>query len=67
MVASAGVAGISLTVTQEVGWQVPLVVFAIMAGIFVSYRRFFTETAIHPAVASLQLPASDRASAEARV
>jgi hypothetical protein len=67
MVASAGVAGISLTVTQEIGWQVPLVVLAIMAGIFVSYRRFFAATAIRPAVASLELPASDRASAGARV
>ena len=67
MVASAGVAGISLTVTQEIGWQVSLVVLAIMAGIFASYRRFFAETAIRPAVASLELPASDRASAEAGV
>jgi hypothetical protein len=67
MVAGAGVAGISLTVTQEIGWQVPLVVLAIMAGIFVSYRRFFAETAIRPAVASIELPANDQASAEARV
>jgi hypothetical protein len=67
MVASAGVAGISLTVTQEIGWQVPLVVLAIMAGIFFSYRRYFAETAIRSTVASLQLPAGDRVRAEARV
>ena len=67
LVASAGVAGISLTVTQEIGWEAPLVVLAIMAGFFVSYRRFFAETAIRPAVAPLELPSSDRAGAEARV
>jgi hypothetical protein len=67
LVASAALAGLSLTVTQEVGWQVLLVVLAIMAGIFVSYRRFFAETAIHPTVAPIELPAADHARAGARV
>ncbi len=41
LVASAGIAGLTLTLTQEVGWQVPLAVLPIMAGIFQSYRRYF--------------------------
>jgi hypothetical protein len=67
LVASAAVAGLSLTVTPEIGWQVSLAILAIMAGIFVSYRRFFAGTAVSHAVASLELPAADRASAEAHV
>jgi hypothetical protein len=45
LVASAGVAGVTLTVGQEAGWQVPLVVLPIMVGIFYSYRRYFVATA----------------------
>jgi hypothetical protein len=44
LVASAGIAGLTLTLSHEVGWQVPLVVLPIMAGIFQSYRRFFAAT-----------------------
>ena len=45
LVASAGIAGVTLTVGQEAGWQVPLAVLPIMAGIFLSYRRYFAATA----------------------
>jgi hypothetical protein len=44
LVASAGVAGLTLTLSQEIGWQVPLAVLPIMAGIFQSYRRYFAAT-----------------------
>jgi hypothetical protein len=40
--ASAGVAGVALTVSAHSGWQVPLVVLPLMAGIFYSYRRYFS-------------------------
>lgn len=45
LVASAGVAALALTVTQEIGWQVPLAVLPVMAGLFQSYRRYFAMTA----------------------
>lgn len=45
LVASAGIAGLTLTLTQGVGWQAPLAVLPIMAGIFLSYRRYFAATA----------------------
>ena len=45
LVASAGIAGVALTVGQEIGWQVPLAVLPIMVGIFYSYRRYFAATA----------------------
>jgi hypothetical protein len=45
LVASAGIAGVTLTVRQEAGWQVPLAVLPVMAGIFHSYRRYFAATA----------------------
>ena len=44
LVASAGIAGLTLTLSQEIGWQVPLAVLPIMAGIFQSYRRYFAAT-----------------------
>jgi MASE9 protein len=44
LVASAGIAGLTLTLSQEVGWQVPLAVLPIMVGIFQSYRRYFAAT-----------------------
>jgi hypothetical protein len=44
LVASAGVAGLTLTLSQGIGWQVPLAVLPIMAGIFQSYRRYFAAT-----------------------
>ncbi len=42
LVASAGVAGLALTITPEIAWQVPLAVLPVMAGIFQSYRRYFS-------------------------
>lgn len=40
--ASAGVAGVVLTLVTRVGWQVPVVILPLMAGVFYSYRRYFT-------------------------
>jgi len=40
-VASAGIAGVVLTSTAKIGWQVPLFVLPVMFGIFASYRRYF--------------------------
>src|SRR5579871_6959486 len=45
LVASAGVAGLALTITPEIAWQVPLAVLPVMAGIFQSYRRYFVAAA----------------------
>lgn len=41
LVASAGVAGLALAITPEIVWQVPLAMLPVMAGIFLSYRRYF--------------------------
>ncbi len=41
LVASAGVAGLALTMGQEMGWQVPLALLPVMIGVFYSYRRYF--------------------------
>jgi hypothetical protein len=38
--ASAGVAGIVLTLASRVGWPVPVLILPLMAGLFYSYRRF---------------------------
>lgn len=40
-VASAGVAGIVLTATAKIGWQVPVFVLPVVFGIFASYKRYF--------------------------
>ena len=40
-VASAGIAGCVLTLTTQIGWQVPVAVLPVMLGIFYSYRRYF--------------------------
>jgi hypothetical protein len=64
LVASAGIAGLALTVTQEVGWQVPLTVLPIMAGIFLSYRRYFAATVTGEA-ANMRVETSNRATAGA--
>jgi hypothetical protein len=40
-VASAGIAGLVLTATAKIGWQVPLFVLPVMLGIFASYKRYF--------------------------
>ena len=50
LVASAGVAGLTLTLSQGIGWQVPLAVLPIMAGIFQSYRRYFAATSSSQAI-----------------
>jgi hypothetical protein len=50
LVASAGVAGLTLTLSQGIGWQVPLAVLPIMAGIFQSYRRYFAATSSSEAI-----------------
>jgi hypothetical protein len=64
LVASAGIAGLALTVTQEIGWQVPLAVLPIMAGIFLSYRRYFAATVTSEA-ANMRVESSNRATAGA--
>jgi hypothetical protein len=38
--ASAGVAGVVLTLASRVGWPVPILILPLMAGVFYSYRRF---------------------------
>jgi hypothetical protein len=45
IVASAGIAGVTLTLTQGIGWQVPVAVLPIMVGIFQSYKRYFAAAA----------------------
>ena len=62
LVASAGIAGLTLTLPNQVGWQVPLAVLPIMAGIFQSYRRYFAATA---EVASMRVQSTSRATAGA--
>jgi hypothetical protein len=47
-VASAGIAGIVLTLSAQVGWKVPVVILPIMLGVFHSYRRSFA-VALPPA------------------
>ena len=64
LVASAGIAGLTLTLTQEIGWQVPLAVLPIMAGIFVSYRRYFSATATSK-TATMRVESRNRATAGA--
>lgn len=44
LVASAGVAGLALTLGQETGVQVPLALLPVMVGVFYSYRRYFAAT-----------------------
>lgn len=66
LVASAGIAGLSLAITQEIAWQVPLAVLPVMAGIFQSYRRYFAATAVAGA-SNLQEQAGNRAAAGAHV
>jgi hypothetical protein len=44
LVASAGVAGLVLTLGQDLGWQVPLALLPVMVGVFHSYRRYFAAT-----------------------
>jgi hypothetical protein len=60
LVASAGIAGLTLTLTQEVGWQVPLAVLPIMVGIFQSYRRYFAAASSRE-TAGIRMDSSSRA------
>jgi hypothetical protein len=64
LVASAGIAGATLTLTQGIGWQVPLAVLPIMVGIFQSYRRYFAATATSEA-ANMRMQSSSHAAAGA--
>jgi hypothetical protein len=65
LVASAGVAGLTLMVGQESGWQAPLVLLPIMLGVFYSYRRYFAATTSE-AAASVRVEAGS-AAAGARI
>ncbi|HEY7406117.1 MAG TPA: hypothetical protein VIB39_21505 [Candidatus Angelobacter sp.] len=42
VVASAGVAGVTLTLGPAVGWQAPFALLLVMVGVFHSYRRYFS-------------------------
>lgn len=47
-VLSAGIAGLVLAASAQIGWQVPLLLLPLMLGVFHSYRRYFrkdTDTA----------------------
>ena len=49
-VLSAGVASIVTTASQHWGWQIPLLVLAVMYGVYRAYRVYFgqSETSAHP-------------------
>ena len=64
LVASAGIAGVALTLAQGIGWQVPLAVLPIMVGIFQSYRRYFAATAASEAM-NMRVQSSSHAAAGA--
>lgn len=64
LVASAGIAAVTLTIAHEIGWQVPLAVLPIMAGIFQSYRRYFAATVANEA-ANMRVEPSSQAAAGA--
>ena len=64
LVASAGLAGLTLTLGQEIGWQVPLALLPIMVGIFQSYRRFFAAAAAS-ALEKVRVQSESRATAGA--
>jgi hypothetical protein len=60
-VASAAVAGLVLTATAKIGWQVPLFVLPVMFGVFHSYKRYFggtRETAPAPVVVAARAAAA---------
>lgn len=59
--ASAGIAGLALTVSARFGWQVPLVVLPIMLLIFYSYRLYFAAESA-PATEARRAPQSATAS-----
>ena len=41
-VAGAGIAGVAITLSANIAWQLPLAVLPLMVGIFYSYRRYFS-------------------------
>ena len=65
LVASAGIAGVVLTLAQGIGWQVPVTVLPIMVGIFLSYRRYFAATAASEATNMRMQSSSHAAGANA--
>jgi hypothetical protein len=65
LAASAAMAGLTLTITHEIGWQVPLALLPVMIGIFLSYRRYFAPTA--GADASVAAPMSRQATAAVHI
>ena len=65
LVASAGIAGLALTITPEIAWQVPLAVLPVMVGIFQSYRRYFAAAAA--GITSTERQASSNVAAGAHV
>jgi len=50
--ASAGVAGVVLTLSDHIGWQVPVAVMPLMLGVFHSYRRLLGVIKAVPGTAS---------------
>jgi hypothetical protein len=64
LVASAGIAGVALTLVQGTRWQVPMAVLPIMVGIFLSYRRFFAAAAADATV-NMRVQSSSHAAAGA--
>jgi hypothetical protein len=42
---SAGVAGVAITVSAHLGWEIPLLVLPLMLAVFYSYRRYFSAAA----------------------
>jgi hypothetical protein len=58
--ASAGVAGVALTVAARLGWEVPILVLPLMLGMFYSYRHYFL------AAAETQVQRETKASSVAR-
>jgi hypothetical protein len=66
-VASAGIAGVALTLAIRVGWQVPVAILPVMLGIFYSYKLLFSSAAQPAAGASAERmgPAGVRAQEQA--
>ncbi len=65
-VLSAGVAAVAATASRYVGWQTPLLMLPVMIGTYLSYKRYFRQTA-SVSMANLQfttLPAGAREKAE---
>ena len=60
-VAGAGIAGVVMTVSAQIGWGLPLAVLPLMFGIFHSYRRYFSGAAAVAEIESHRRIASVRA------